>query len=1005
MTSSDMAAWKRDAEVQLARGNHSGAFDILAALVKTGGADTDVFNSYRRLHNSILGCDIPHAQIFNFIYETDLWEGGSGAGSSPQSTERYRAFLKDFITENGVRSVVDAGCGDWQSSRLIDWSEIDYLGIDVSSVVLNNTKRFARDGVRFIEGDARTLDLPAADLLIMKDVLQHWANSDIMAIIPQFRKFRYCLITNGATEQVQAYVNRDMPAGGYRPVDLSQQPFSIPGSFELLYDVPYVTHSDGPVRSTMRVFLIDRNKQPAEAQGQAPLIIPQIFAGEYDLGALHLLTPRGHAFRMYVAPRYREHYEHNSYEQFSAALASSILRRAEVFLDVGASYGFYSLLAGSRHPDLDIIAVEPTPTTCAVLKRNVELLGRSNVAVHQFAVSDSIGRRPFNVALASDSCGFFDHPNVDRLQSIDVETTTVDALLKDRKPCPLVIKIDTEGNELAVLRGMTATLERFPDIRLLIEYCPDTLRAADVQPAALLEHLDRLGFLTFIVDEERQRFYRAQPACDSLRRTKRNYANLYCVRKDRALNVCFFSHSSDLAGAERVLLELVDDLVVDHDAVCSVVLPDRGPLAAALANTGAATIIAPYCWWCTTRDGQLTEAQKLQRVRQSGTSLMTDAVTDIRLVDPDIIWSQTMVIPWGAMVAATLRKPHLWYVTEFGERDHDFVFFSPLAKILREIERGSDLIYTCSKAVAQELFADASDEHVRTLYCLPRAPNHQGVTSGQDDQYFHVPGAVKLGIFGTLVPQKGQEDILLAVADLTRRGRNVELLVAGYESSPEYRRHLADIVVRHQLSDHVRFAGMLPDPYPAMRAVDIVVVCSRCEAFGRTAVEAMLLGKPVIYSNTGGFLETMVEGQTGLSYTPGDIDGLVEQLERLIANPSQRRVMGDFGRARATKLFSKDAFSGEVNRALRKLRAQGDATASSPATIEPYFSLGACLVDELIKYQERDDGQSATIEQHRDQFNVLRYEFDKLKKQSTSRSWLARALYLQILRRCFPNHF
>jgi len=670
-------------------------------------------------------------------------------------------------------------------------------------------------------------------------------------------------------------------------------------------------------------------------------MIPQVFAEEYDLNALHLLTPRGHDFRMYVTPRYREHYEQNSYEKFSASLASSILRRAKLFVDIGANYGFYSLLAGSQHPDLDIIAVEPTPITCVVLKRNVALLGRSKISVRQLAVSDSIGSRQFNVALASDSCGFFDHPNVGTLRSIDVETTTVDALLEDREPCPLLIKIDTEGNELAVLRGMTSTLERFPDIRLLIEYCPGTLRATNVEPKILLEHLDRLGFLTFIIDERRQRFYRSEPADDNLRRTGSDYANLYCVRKERALNVCFFSHSAGFAGSERVLLELVDDLVVHHDAICSVVLPDRGPLAAALAKIGAATIIAPYSWWCTAKGAQLTEAQKSQHIRDSGRAIMTCAVPEIRLVDPDVIWSQTMVIPWGAMVAESLRKPHLWYVTEFGKRDHDFVFFSALEQILREIELGSDLIYTCSNAVAKELFPGVSDEHVRTLYCLPRVPNYQIETAGQNDRYFRVPGAVKLGIFGTLALQKGQEDILLAVAALAQRGCNVELLLAGYESSSEYRRHLDDMVVRHQLSERVRFAGMLEDPYPAMWATDIVVICSRCEAFGRTAVEAMLLGKPVIYPNAGGLLESMVEGQTGYSYTPGDINGLIDRLERLIADPSRWPLMGNFGRAHASRLFSKDGFSGEVNRTLRMLRDRVKSAVRSPATIESYFSLGA----------------------------------------------------------------
>lgn len=683
MSSLDIEAQMRDAQAQVARGNYKAAFNIVATLIRAGVTDAVVFDSYRRLHYLTQGYDITHAQIFDFIYSADLWEGGSGAGSLPQATGAYRTFLKDFMAKNNIRSVVDVGCGDWQSSRLIDWTGIDYLGIDVSSVVLSNTNRFAREGVRFIEADARTFDFPDADLLIIKDVLQHWSNADILAIIPKFRRFRYCLIANGATQQVKHLVNRDMPAGGYRPVDLSRPPFSVTGSFVLAYDVPYSTRNDGPVLSAMKVFLIDREKLPSKMEPQPPIVIPEVFAREYDLDALQLLTPHGYNFRMHVTPRYRQHYGSNSYEQFSASLISSIVRRAKLFVDVGASYGFYSLLVGTQYRELDIIAIEPTPETCTVFKRNIDLNGLSKVSVHQLAVSDTIGRRKFNVALASDSCGFFDHPNVGTLRSIDVKTITLDALLKDRAPCPLVIKIDTEGNELAVLRGMAETLERFPDIKLVIEFCPGTLRAANVRPDDLLKHLDELGFATFILDEQRRRFYRARPEDDNLRWTNSTYANLYCVRQKTALSVCFFSHSSELAGAERVLLELIDDLIVDHDAVCSVALPSWGPLAAALAKIGAAPIIAPYSPWCDPT--HLTEAQKSRLMAKSRKAIMTLADQDIRLADPDIIWSQTMVIPWGAMMAANLKRPHVWYVTEFGERDHGLVFFTPLVELVQEI--------------------------------------------------------------------------------------------------------------------------------------------------------------------------------------------------------------------------------------------------------------------------------------------------------------------------------
>jgi SAM-dependent methyltransferase len=258
--SPDWLARIRVAEAHLARREYRAAFDIVDAAVKGGVVHGGVFLTYRRLFNVLHGRDLPHAEIFDFIYASDGWEGGSGAGSTPQATAPYRAFLKDFMADNGISSVVDAGCGDWQSSQLIDWTGVDYVGIDVSAVVLNNTRRFAKAGVRFLLGDARTMELPQADLLILKDVLQHWSNADIVAAIPKFRRFRYCIVANGATEQVKNLANSESVAGGYRPVDLALPPFSLAGRYVLSYEVPYVTRANGAVCSEMRVFLIERDR-------------------------------------------------------------------------------------------------------------------------------------------------------------------------------------------------------------------------------------------------------------------------------------------------------------------------------------------------------------------------------------------------------------------------------------------------------------------------------------------------------------------------------------------------------------------------------------------------------------------------------------------------------------------------------------------------------------------------------------------------------------------------
>ena len=326
--------------------------------------------------------------------------------------------------------------------------------------------------------------------------------------------------------------------------------------------------------------------------------IPEPFAHEYDLDRLHLTTPRGHDFRMYMAPRHRYRYEKDLYRPFSAALLSSILRGADLFVDIGANFGFFSLLAASRNPKLQVISVEPTPVTCRVLAKNVELMGEANVSVLEFAASDFAGDANFHVSVASENCGLFEQPTPGYLNSITVKTTTVDALLHGREPCPLVVKISAEGSELAVLKGMQKTFDRFQDIKLVIDFRPVSLRAANVEPEVLLQYLDKLGFEMHLLDERQRRFRRVRTAVDWLSEFGKENAYLYCVRRKAAISICFFSHLSGLAGAERMLLELVDALVAKYGAVCTVVLPGPGPLAEALSQAGAACIFGYYRWWC-----------------------------------------------------------------------------------------------------------------------------------------------------------------------------------------------------------------------------------------------------------------------------------------------------------------------------------------------------------------------------------------------------------------------
>jgi SAM-dependent methyltransferase len=173
--------------------------------------------------------------VFTRIYNTGAWSNGSGSGSHPDNTRDYRHFIQRFMKEHSISSVLDLGCGDWQSSCLLDWSGISYLGLDiVEGVIARNVSRYQTESVRFGTLDSPRDALPAADLLIVKDVLQHWPNDDIRALFPRLAGYRFALITNtrepGArpSRQPSRALNRDIGPGGHRPVDLALPPFGWP---------------------------------------------------------------------------------------------------------------------------------------------------------------------------------------------------------------------------------------------------------------------------------------------------------------------------------------------------------------------------------------------------------------------------------------------------------------------------------------------------------------------------------------------------------------------------------------------------------------------------------------------------------------------------------------------------------------------------------------------------------------------------------------------------------
>ena len=166
-------------------------------------------------------------EVFSKIYKEDLWHGGSGAGSKIENVKEYVDVLQKYIDKPEIKTVLDLGCGDWQFSKFLDLSSVSYLGVDVvESVIDSNNSLYSAPNIEFISRDITTYEIPKADLIICKDVLQHLCNKDVIEILIKIIKSsKFSLITNDFTSGDK--VNKDINNGNYRCLDLSLSPFNL----------------------------------------------------------------------------------------------------------------------------------------------------------------------------------------------------------------------------------------------------------------------------------------------------------------------------------------------------------------------------------------------------------------------------------------------------------------------------------------------------------------------------------------------------------------------------------------------------------------------------------------------------------------------------------------------------------------------------------------------------------------------------------------------------------
>jgi SAM-dependent methyltransferase len=167
---------------------------------------------------------------FQKIYETKFWDdkNPSGVGSNRENALPYLKYLQSFIDNHSVKTIVDLGCGNWELMKhIIIPDDVQYLGVDlVDEVIGDNIHKYARGNVQFeVVNNIYDCKKYTGDLLIVKDVMQHWSLEVINYFIKEILvHFRYAILINDFCENAE---NEQIEVGMHRELDLEKKPFLI----------------------------------------------------------------------------------------------------------------------------------------------------------------------------------------------------------------------------------------------------------------------------------------------------------------------------------------------------------------------------------------------------------------------------------------------------------------------------------------------------------------------------------------------------------------------------------------------------------------------------------------------------------------------------------------------------------------------------------------------------------------------------------------------------------
>lgn len=348
--------------------------------------------------------------------------------------------------------------------------------------------------------------------------------------------------------------------------------------------------------------------------------------------------------------------------------------------------------------------------------------------------------------------------------------------------------------------------------------------------------------------------------------------NLYCnsfihkEQKRNMMNVLYVINESEVGGAALSLLNMLEANKGRLNPV--IVLPASGSLEERVNQMHIGYYIIPFETDNKTI-GEHTAAEK-NRVFMSNYQAALALQEVIKKMKIQIIHTNSSVSNVGEIAALMAGIPHIWHIRELLEEDFNCEFIDKQLK--GDLFHCADAIISISQCVR---------EAYQQKYGIDSVCIYNGVSVARFMcKDFSTKHKDWFMIAGLIFPNKGQMDVVKAVNELVKKGKDIQLYIVGAANGYQYKWILEKYIEKNNLRSNVHILAFQQDLSSLRAKCQFSITASKMEALGRVTIESMLAGCVVIGANTGGTVEIIGnDGTRGYLYEQGDYNNLARIMQ------------------------------------------------------------------------------------------------------------------------------